>query len=170
MRSFHRLPPILLVLALAACTPEPAPAPPAAEDADKAAQTAEALPADPLLAGTDASAVVRHEAADPEGFDRKAFAGRFAGILPCAGCPGIETSLEIQADGTYTLSETRDGGEAVRSTGTWTVQDDGAGLLLDPDSKEAADRRFELVSRDEIRAVDTSGDAAAGANTSLRRI
>ena len=53
MRSFHRLPPILLVLALAACTPEPAPAPPAAEDADKAAQTAKALPADPLLAGTD---------------------------------------------------------------------------------------------------------------------
>ena len=170
MRSFRRLPPVMLVLALAACTPEPTPAPPAAEDADKAAQTAEALPADPLLAGTDASAVGRHEAADPEGFDRKAFAGRFAGILPCADCPGIETSLGIQAGGTYALSETRRGGEAVHSTGTWTVQDDGAGLLLDPDSKEAADRRFERVSRDEIRAVDGSGDAAAGANTSLRRI
>ena len=168
MRTSTCLPPVLLALALAACTPSPAPpAAPAASDADKAA---EAAPAEPLLAGTDASAVIRHDATDPAGFDRKAFAGTFAGILPCADCPGVETSLEVHADGSYALSETRRGEDAARSSGTWTIDADGTRLLLDPDSKEAPDRRFELVSRDEVRALDADGAPLAGdGNTSLRR-
>lgn len=171
MRSFRLLPPALLAFALAACAPEPAPAPPEENAGEAAGKAAEAAPVDPLLAGTDASAVVRHEASDPAGFDRKAFAGSFAGVLPCADCPGIETSLDIHADGSYALAETRRGGGTVRTTGTWTVEADGAGLLLDPDSKEAQDRRFALVSRDEIRALDAAGSAPRGnGNTSLRRI
>ncbi len=166
MRPSPCLLPALLALVLAACSPEPAPA--VAPPATGAAKDAESMAADPQLAGTDASAVVRHEPRDPEGFDRKAFAGRFSGILPCADCPGIETTLEIRADGTYALAETRSGDEAIRVTGTWTLDADAAGLLLDPDSKDAPDRRFELVSRDEIRALDVPA-GQAGANTSLRR-
>ena len=116
MRSTRALVPfsLLSAFALAACTPEPDAAPAAA--APKA--EAPALPADPLLAGTDASAVIRHDTPDPAGFDRKAFAGTFAGILPCADCPGIETSVEIRADGTFSQAEVRQGAKSTPTTGT----------------------------------------------------
>ena len=38
--------------------------------------------------------------------------------------------------------------------GTWTVEADGKHILLDPNSKAEADRRYEIVSHDELRAVD----------------
>ncbi|WP_457020043.1 copper resistance protein NlpE N-terminal domain-containing protein [Luteimonas sp. A482] len=168
MRSSRALAPlsILIVVALAACAPEPDAAPaPATSKVEEPA-----LPADPLLAGTDASAVIRHDATDPAGFDRKAFAGTFAGILPCADCPGIETSVEIRADGTYSQAEVQQGAEAARATGTWTVNADGSQLLLDPETKQADDRRFAIVSRDEIRLLDADGAPLAGDGyTSLRR-
>lgn len=171
MRSTRALVPLplLCAIALAACAPAPDSAP--AATTTKAAEAAEpAVPADPLLAGTDASAVIRHDAPDPAGFDRKAFAGAFAGILPCADCPGVETSLEIHADGTYSQAEVRQGGEAKRTSGTWTVGAEGRQLLLDPDSKEADDRRFAIVSRDEVRLLDADGAPLADdVNTSLRR-
>src|SRR5690606_36717205 len=113
---------VRIVATVAACTPEPSPAP-ASPDAKAAAESD--VPADPLLAGTDASAVIRHDATDPAGFDRKAFAGTFAGILPCAGCPGVETSVEIRADGSYSQAEVRPGNDAARTTATWTVDSDG---------------------------------------------
>ena len=156
-----------LALALAACKPaaEPAPAP---------ATTAEA-PATPVesgsVVGIDATAVVNHDRPDPAGFDRKAFAGRFAGTVPCADCPGIDTHLAINADGTFTLEETyRDRGAGHKSTGTWTIEADGKRLLLDPDTKDAADRHFEIVSKDEVRMLDTEGKPIASElNYSLRR-
>ena len=168
MRSTRALVPfsLLSAFALAACTPEPDAAPAAA--APKA--EAPALPADPLLAGTDASAVIRHDTPDPAGFDRKAFAGTFAGILPCADCPGIETSVEIRADGTFSQAEVRQGAKATPTTGTWTVDAAGSRLLLDPDTKQADDRHFAIVSRAEIRLLDADGQPLAGdGNTSLRR-
>ena len=173
MRSSRLLVPLslplafALVFALAACAPEPDPA---TAPATTAKAVGPAVAADPLLAGTDASAVVRHDAADPAGFDRKAFGGTFAGILPCEDCPGLQTSLEIRADGTFSQAEVRTGGDAVHTTGTWTVDGDGRQLLLDPDSKQADDRRFAIVSRDEIRLLDAAGGPLAGdANASLRR-
>lgn len=35
--------------------------------------------------------------------------GSYTGILPCADCSGIETILDIKADGNYTLDETYQG-------------------------------------------------------------
>ena len=160
-----------LALALAACKPA---AEPAAEPAAAPAATAEA-PAAPVesgsVAGTDATAVVHHDQPDPAGFDRKAFAGAFAGIVPCADCPGIETRLAIRADGTFTLDETyQERGAGSRTTGTWTLHADGRRLLLDPDAKDAADRRFEIMSKDEIRMLGADGSPIASElNYSLRR-
>ena len=155
-----------LAFALAACKP--------AADSTPAAAPVEA-PAVPAesgsVAGTDATAVVRHDQPDPAGFDRKAFAGTFAGTVPCADCPGIDTHLAINADGTFTLEETyRDRGAGHKSTGTWTIEADGKRLLLDPDTKDAADRHFEIVSKDEVRMLDTEGKPIASElNYSLRR-
>jgi copper homeostasis protein (lipoprotein) len=162
--------PLLIVLALSACTPGADQAPTAAPEEPKTAEAQPPVPADPLLAGTDASAVVQHASPDPAGFDRKTFAGSFAGILPCPDCPGVETSLEIHPDGSFALSETRQGGEAMRTAGTWTVDAEGRGLLLDPETKALEDRRFAIVSRDELRLLDSAGAPVSDdAGGSLRR-
>ena len=170
MRLFHCLTPAVLALALAACAPDSATAPDPGTTTE-AAKSTEAAAADPMLEGSDASAVVRHDPRDPAGFDRKAFAGRFAGILPCADCPGIEMQLEIAADGTFALRETyQERGTTTETRGTWTVDEAGMRLLLDPDTKEDADRAFTIVSRDEVRALDPAGQPVDSTlNYSLRR-
>lgn len=158
---------IPLALALAACKPAAEPAP--------TATPAEAAPAVPTeagaVAGTDATAVVHNAPADPAGFDRKAFAGSFAGTVPCADCPGIDTSVRIGDDGTFRLTEAYQGSDTrSETTGTWTVDADGRRLQLDPDTKDAADRWFEIVSNNEIRMLDTGGNPIeSGHNYSLRR-
>jgi copper homeostasis protein (lipoprotein) len=125
-------------LAIAACKREAAPAP-VAEPA-VVAPAATTAPA----AGTDATDVVDNSApaGDAVAFDTKGFAGKF-------GAAG--TSLEIAADGTYRLA-----GADLETDGTWTVEDDGRHILLDPNSKAEADRRYEVVSHDELRAADGS--------------
>ena len=79
-------------------------------------------------------------------FDAKAYAGTFS---------GQGTSLEIGADGTFNLEQA--GAEA--QSGTWTLEQDGEHILLDPDSKSEQDRRYKMVGNDELRA--DGGDAAA---------
>ena len=158
-----------LALALVACKPaaEPAADAPAAVPEDAAAAGTPA----PAVDGTDATAVVHNPPRDPAGFDRKAFAGTFAGTVPCADCPGIDTRLDIAADGTFTLSETyQERDTAFETRGTWTLDADGTRLLLDPDTKDGTDRHFGIVSKDEIRMLDAEGKpAASGLNYSLRR-
>lgn len=138
--------PILLAVAvatlvLAACTREAEPAP--------ASESAVVTPAETTgpAAATDATAVVEHAspAGDVVAFDTKGFAGRF-------GAAG--SRLEIAADGTYRYNPGTDAG--LESQGTWTAEANGKQILLDPDSKSEADRRYEVVSHDELRASDGS--------------
>ena len=130
-------------LALAACKREAEPAP--------APEPAVVVPAETAPAAeTDATDVVDHASAagDAVAFDTKGFAGRF-------GATG--TSLEIGADGTYRLGIHAESANAdLETDGTWTVEADGKHILLDPNSKAEADRRYELVSHDELRAADGS--------------
>ena len=133
----------IATLALAACKREAEPAPaPAAEPAVAAPAVAPG-PA----AGTDAVETVDHSThAGDVAFDTKGFAGKF-------GATG--TSLEIGADGTYRLSMRAESANAdLKTDGTWTVEADGKHILLDPNSKSETDRRYEIVSHDELRAVD----------------
>lgn len=157
---------IPLALALAACKPAAGPA-----SETPPTDTAAAPTQSGALAGTDATAVVHHARSDPAGFDRKAFAGSFSGTLPCADCPGIDMHVDIDADGTFRANETyQDRDTTVEMAGTWTIDADGRRLLLDPDSKDEADRHFEIVSKDEIRMLDTEGNPVESAlNYSLRR-
>ena len=141
-----------VVLALGAC--ERAPGTPADAPADAAADAPGGAPA---AAGeapaatdepVDATAVVDRApiANAPVDFDVRAFAGTFA----AAG-----TTLRLAADGTYTLVVHAESADAdLASTGTWTVEGGGAGLLLDPDSKDEPDRRYAITSREALAAVD----------------
>lgn len=105
-------------------------------------------------------------------FDVKAFAGLYAGSLPCADCPGIDTSIAFTPEGGYSLSETYLGerGRSFVSKGTWTLREDGKTLLLDPEAKEERDRWYEIVSATELRALDRDGKAIdSKLDYSLRR-
>ena len=97
-------------------------------------------------------------------FDVKAFAGLYAGILPCADCPGIDTSIAFTPEGSYSMSETyqEPGGGSFVTKGTWTLREDGKTLLLDPEDKEERDRWYEIVSATELRALDRDGKAIDG--------
>ncbi len=82
----------------------------------------------------------------PRGFDTKAFAGTFT-------APG--TTLTIDTDGSYRMTVHAESANAdLESTGTWTLQADGKHVLLDPESKSDPDRRYALVSSDELQPVD----------------
>lgn len=149
----------LAVLSLSACKKEPA-----AEPAAAAPATAAAPAADPAL----------EAAANPVvDFDMRAFAGEFGGALPCADCAGIDTKIVLAGDGTYTIDEIYQGksADAVKGDGNWTAEDNGHRLRLDPNSKNDADRLFEVLGNNEIRLMDKDGNAIQGAqNYSLKRV
>lgn len=138
-----------VTVALSACQADPAP-PPSTPTTQASAPAASAT-----LPGTDASAVVAQAPADPQDFDRKALAGRYAGALP-DGRPQV---LEIEADGIARLD-----GQA----GSWSISDDATRLLFDPDDKAGADRWFAIQSTQELRALDAA-DASPDAAPALQR-
>lgn len=141
-----------------AATPAPTVAPAATEPA------ADEHPTDVLREVDNAPA--------PEGLDVRAFAGSFEGTLPCADCPGIDSTLELKADGSYALHDAyRESDGATNDvTGTWTVEEAGKRIRLDPNSKEAQDRLYEVVSNDELRMLDIDGNPIeSGLDYSLRR-
>lgn len=140
---------VLSTLAFAACKPQ-APAEPAAP-------AAPAAPAEPAPVAVE-SAPATSPADVP--FDTKGFAGVFTGTLPCADCPGIDTRITLNRDGTYTLDETYQGKPGGFSgDGTWTAEEGGKRIRLDPNSKSLEDRLFAVASQDQIDALDKAGNA-----------
>lgn len=93
------------------------------------------------------------------GFDMRGFAGTFTGTLPCASCPGIETTLVLQPDGRYRLIEEYldepDG--RLESEGSWSAEGDGTRLLLDPSGKEHEDRSYSIVDAGTLRLLAPDG-------------
>lgn len=155
----------LATLAVAGCKPQP-PAEPAAP--------ADAAPAVVATVPTDAVAAVPTgvSSADASMFDQKAFAGTFKGTLPCADCPGIDTALQLKADGSFLLSETFLGqaGAATRIDGTWTTEADDQHIRLDPNSKAEPDRQYAITANDRISQLGADGKPAArGVDQSLKR-
>ncbi|ROU06641.1 copper resistance protein NlpE [Lysobacter enzymogenes] len=153
----------LAALALSACNKP--------TEASKA--PAETTPA-PEAPQAPASAPPAAEAAPaaPAAFDAAAFAGTFSGTLPCADCSGIDTKLELKADGSYALDESYQGKKDgnFKGDGTWTAEENGKRVRLDPNSKSDDDRLFEIASKDEIRMLDTEGKPIESQlNYSLKR-
>ena len=140
----------LSAFAFAGCKRE-AEAPPAA--------AAETAPAEEVKSAVISEVDHNSPASAAPGFDAKAFAGTYGGTLPCADCPGIDTTIAFAPEGGYTMSEVYQDGDASTFTlkGTWTVREDGKTLLLDPEDKQEMDRWFEVVSATELRALDKDG-------------
>ena len=58
-------------------------------------------PSTPATDATDSNAVVDSHTAE----NALDWPGRYAGLLPCADCEGIQTQLTLNADKTYVLEE-----------------------------------------------------------------
>ena len=91
----------------------------------------------------------------PPALDAKAFAGNFSGTLPCADCPGIDSTLELHTDGTFMLMESYQERkvEPAMLEGTWTAEENGSRIRLDPNSKSEQDRLYAVDSRDRDQPV-----------------
>lgn len=80
----------------------------------------------------------------------------FSGIVPCADCSGIETSLFLQQDGTYVLQETylgaKNGDLVFASYGSWARTAD---KLVLTDSK--GEKRYFHPEGDNLAMLDASG-------------
>jgi copper homeostasis protein (lipoprotein) len=120
--------------------------------------------AEPDLAG----AGVQPNAA---GFSSKAFAGTFSGSLPCADCPGIDETLELKPDGSFTLTDVyRDKPSGTHSiAGSWNSEDKDTRVRLDPNSKGEADRVFAIAGKDALEALGSDGKPLPGPAQRLTR-
>lgn len=154
----------LVALALTGCKREPEPA-----AVEPAATPAPVVSAPEVVEPTASTSDLTTKVGE---IDVKAFAGKFSGTLPCASCPGIDTTLELSAEGQFKLSETYQGEKDGKFNldGTWTVEDGGKRVLLDPNSKSDEDRSYEIVSSDEIRLLGKDGKPVESTlNYSLKR-
>ena len=89
----------------------------------------------------------------------KKHVGEFSGKLPCADCPGIETKLTLNEDGSFLLDETylekKDG--QFNAKGSYEVSEDGAFVTLKEEGNDKP--RVFLVEEDAVYLVEKVGDA-----------
>ncbi|TQI81885.1 copper homeostasis protein (lipoprotein) [Serratia fonticola] len=80
----------------------------------------------------------------------------YQGILPCADCSGLETSLFLDEDGTFILQETyrgaRDGDQTFASFGKWARTADK--LVL---TESNGEKRYFHPEGKDLRMLDRSG-------------
>lgn len=140
------------LLALAGCKPDAPPAPQVDATAATPAAEAPAAAADGVDHGSPAIA-------NPD-FDTGAFAGTYAGLIPCADCPGIDMSVAFTPDGKYTQTMVyRERDTTDLSQGTWAVSADGTRITLKPEDQGGMDGLMEILSPTEVRMLDAEGKA-----------
>lgn len=80
----------------------------------------------------------------------------YQGVLPCADCSGLETSLFLEEDGTFILQETylgtKDGDRTFASYGTWARTADK--LVL---TESNGDKRYFRPQGKNLQMLDQSG-------------
>ena len=134
---------LLAAVAVTACKPQ-APAEPAPTTD---AQTTVEAPAPVAVESAPAKS-----AADVP-FDVKGFAGTFGS--------GAD-KITLNADGTYKLAGSAQG------DGTWTAEENGSRIRLDPNRKTDEDRLYTVVSNEQIDRVDATGKAVEPAQSFKR--
>jgi len=85
------------------------------------------------------------------------WAGVYRGIVPCADCEGIDTTLQLASDGTYQLSMTYLGKSTppFSSAGSFEWHQDGRAILLNAGHGTP---RFYRVEENRLRQLDTRGE------------
>ncbi|MGM0564562.1 MAG: copper resistance protein NlpE [Pseudomonadota bacterium] len=93
--------------------------------------------------------------------DSARFAGVYRGVLPCASCPGIETTLTLMPEGRFELEEAyqEEDSEPFLMTGQWRPLEDAEidnTLILEPDDQNEAERYF-LLDDEGATQLDSDG-------------
>ncbi|MBF6024374.1 copper resistance protein NlpE N-terminal domain-containing protein [Lysobacter niastensis] len=130
---------VSLTTLTSACQPQPEP--PAASAPE---------PASPTVSTTTEVAPAAAAPAPANASDARAFAGRFS---------GGGTTVELRGDGTFRLQEAGAGFD-----GTWTAEENGTRVRLDPNSKSEADRLYAVAGTD-LQPLDAEGKAASASAT-----
>ena len=111
----------------------------------------------PQAVEADSAQAQPEEAAKAEA--PKKYVGEFYGKVPCADCPGIETKLTLNEDGSFLLDETylekKDG--QFNAKGSYEVSADGAFVTLKEEGNDKP--RVFLVEEDAAYLVEKVGDA-----------
>lgn len=86
--------------------------------------------------------------------------GTYTGKLPCASCPGIDTKLVLNDDGSYELNETylESGEKPIHTKGKFTWGGDKSTIKLDA----AADGASYKVGEGQLWRLDTGGKEVTG--------
>lgn len=141
MKPLAYLPAMLL---LAACAPQENTAP------------ASAPAAAPTVAASQPAASAASTAAQPDA----QWVGRYYGVLPCASCEGIETTLILQEDGSYLLTET------YKQRQPFTEKTDGRFTWRKPQEifqlDKAGGERLYQIGNGQIWALDADGKQVEG--------
>jgi uncharacterized lipoprotein NlpE involved in copper resistance len=84
------------------------------------------------------------------------WAGVYQGVVPCADCAGIETTLRLAADGTYELSLQYLGKSTTpfSSKGSFEWRQNGRAIELQTNDGTP---RFFRVEENQLRQLDTRG-------------
>jgi|SRR5690606_7426034 len=100
------------------------------------------------------------EVADPAHNSRNSvdWAGTYQGTLPCADCPGIETTLTLDEEGSYVLRTTylERSDSIYTESGNFTWDEQGGKITLDADN-----RKFQ-VGENQLFALDMEGSRITG--------
>ena len=89
------------------------------------------------------------------------WAGTYMGVVPCADCPGIETRITLNQDGTYTMSRRyMDKGDAFETKGTFEWNERGSAVIL----TDASDRTITnfAVGENKLTQLDMDGNVISG--------
>jgi hypothetical protein len=82
------------------------------------------------------------------GCSKSKLSGTYMGTLPCADCPGLQTQITFNSDGTFHMEETylERSESPIITEGTWTVEGDIINFT-------SSDYQFEykIISENEIR-------------------
>jgi uncharacterized lipoprotein NlpE involved in copper resistance len=101
---------------------------------------------------------------EPDGINAKDslnWAGRYAGVLPCADCEGIKTELTLRSDGTYTLITQFVGKEdnPLEESGSFTWDNTGSRVFLPEDNSRPGEF---LVGEEKLHVLDKEGKLIRG--------
>lgn len=134
-----------LILLLSACTPQETTTP--ASTPAAASTIAVSQPAAASAASTAAQSATQ-------------WSGRYYGVLPCASCEGIETTLILQEDGSYLLTETYKQRQPFteKTEGRFTWRKPQEIFQLD----KAGGERLYQIGNGQIWALDADGKQVEG--------
>ncbi|MFD0700017.1 copper resistance protein NlpE [Myroides pelagicus] len=89
------------------------------------------------------------------------WAGTYQGVLPCADCPGIETTIVLNQDGTFSkVTVYQEKADAkFEDKGAFTWNDKGSIVVLKTETGETSQYQ---VAEGSILALDTAGNVIEG--------